>query len=120
MVAEYFVNLPFNFIKGILSFFYVWYVTGTFDFWNKEVAFLRAVERDVGFIVHIKHIADPLFGDYDIMGRIIGFFFRICFIIFGFLITSASVIFIACLYLVWIIVPPITFWMTLTNLYYLF
>ncbi|MFA6097600.1 MAG: hypothetical protein WC788_08330 [Candidatus Paceibacterota bacterium] len=120
MIAEYFVNLPFGLIKGVLNFFYIWYVQGTIDFWNKEAAFLRGVERDVGFIVHIKHITEPLFGDYDLTGRAIGFFFRIGFILFGFLVTATSVVFVVCLYLVWIIVPPITFWMTFVNLYYLF
>lgn len=120
MIAEYFVNLPYNFTKGIFNFFYVWYVQGSKDFWNKEAAFLKEVEHDVGFIVHIKNIAVPLFGDYDFMGRIIGFVFRIGFIIFGFLVTAASIVFLMCLYLVWIIVPPITFWMIFSNLYYLF
>lgn len=120
MIAEYFVNLPFNFAKGILNFFYFWYVQGTLDFWNKEAAFLRAVERDVGFIVHIKHIADPLFGDYTFLGRIIGFFFRIGFILFGFFVTAISIIFVVGLYLLWIFIPPVTFIFLFANLYYVF
>jgi len=118
MIAEYFVNLPINFIKGIFNFFYVWYVQGTIDFWNKEMAFLRGVEHDVGFIVHIKHIADPLFGDYDFTGRAIGVFFRIIFIFVGFVITSASIIFVVGLYIVWIILPPVTFFMIFANLFF--
>lgn len=120
MIAEYFVNLPLDFIKGIFNFFFIWYIQGTLDFWNKEVAFLQGVERDVGFIVHIKHIADPLFGDYDLMGRIIGLFFRLIFILFGFLVTSVSMIFVFGLYLIWIMVPPVTFFYVLINLNYYF
>lgn len=120
MIAEYIVNLPLNLMRGTLNFFYIWYVQGTFDFWNKEAAFLRAVERDVGFIVHVKHIADPLFGDYTLMGRFIGFIFRIGFIIFGFSITAASVAAVVSLYLLWMIIPPITFFYLLSNLYYVF
>lgn len=116
MISEYFVYLPINFIKGIFSFFYIWYVQGSKDFWNKEISFLRGVERDVGVIVHIKHIIDPLFGDYTYMGRFIGVFFRIGFILFGFLVTSISIVVVICLYLIWIIVPPITFWMIVSNL----
>lgn len=116
MIAEYFVNLPFDFIRGILNFFFVWYFQGTIDFWNKEMAFLRGIEHDVGFIIHIKHIADPLFGDYDFTGRAIGFVFRIGFILFGFLATMVSSVLVITLYLVWIAIPPVTFLMIFLNL----
>lgn len=116
MISEYFVNLPFGFMRGMLNFFYIWYVQGSKDFWNKEISFLGGVERDVGVIVHIKHIFDPLFGDYTYIGRAIGFFFRIGFISFGLLITSISIAAVVLLYFIWIIIPPLTFWMIVTNL----
>ena len=56
MIAEYFVNLPVRMIKGTIKFFYFWYVQSSKDFWNKEIAFLKQIEKDLGVIINLKLI----------------------------------------------------------------
>jgi hypothetical protein len=76
MIAEYFTNLPVNFIKGIIDFFSFWYITSSKAFWNKEISFIRGIERDMGVLINLKLMFQPIFGDYSYMGRVIGPIFR--------------------------------------------
>ena len=116
MIAEYFVNLPANFIKGIISFFSFWYLTSSKSFWRKEIDFIKGIERDIGVFINLKLIFQPIFGDYSYMGRVIGPIFRISRVLIGFAIVSASVVVVIVVYLIWIILPPLAFSMVFLNL----
>jgi len=59
MIAEYFVNLPVRAIKGTIKFFRFWYVQSSKDFWNKEISFLKQIEKDLGVIINLKLIFQP-------------------------------------------------------------
>ncbi len=116
MISEYLINLPINLVKIITNFFYFWYAQGLKKFLNKEINFLKEVGHDSGVIVHMKHLTDPLFGDYTYLGRAIGFFFRIGFIMIGGVIMIASIFASIFLFVIWIILPPIAIWMVISNL----
>jgi len=120
MISEYFVNLPAKFVKGIEQFFYIWYVQSSRDFWNKEILFLKRVERDLGLAINLRLITQPIFGDYSYMGRVLGPIFRLGRILVGFAIMAASAIAVIIVYLIWIILPPLAFLMAALNLAYVF
>lgn len=120
MIAEYFVNLPVNFLKGIVNFLYVWYVKSSRDFWRKEIDFIKGVENDIGVFINLKLLFQPIFGDYSYMGRVIGPIFRLGRVFFGFLIMLISLVTVIAIYLIWIILPPLTFLMIFLNLIYIF
>ncbi len=120
MIAEYFVNLPVRIIKGTIKFFYFWYVQSSKDFWNKEVAFLKQIEKDLGMLINLKLIFQPIFGDYSYMGRVIGPILRLGRVLIGFIIMVVSVFAVILIYLIWIILPPLAFLMVMLNLVYLF
>lgn len=120
MIAEYFVNLPARIIKGTIGFFYFWCVQSSKDFWNKEISFLKQIERDLGMMINLKLIFQPIFGDYSYMGRVIGPILRLGRVLIGFIIMLASIFIVVLIYLIWIILPPLAFLMVFLNLIYLF
>lgn len=120
MIAEYFTNLPINFIKGIISFFSFWYITSSKAFWNKEILFIKGIERDMGVFINLKLLFQPIFGDYSYMGRVIGPIFRMSRVLIGFIIMAISIVAVAAMYLIWIILPPLAFLMVFLNLIYVF
>ena len=120
MIAEYFVNLPLNFVKGIVNFLYVWYVKSSRDFWHKEIDFVEGIENDMGVFINLKLLLQPIYGDYSYMGRVIGPIFRLGRVIVGFSIMLISSIVVTVIYVIWIILPPLTFLMIFLNLSYMF
>ena len=116
MILEYFINLPIKFIKGINQFLWFWYVQSSKDFWHREVAFLKQIERDIGVMINLKLILQPIFGDYSYMGRIIGPVFRLGRVLTGTIIMVASIFIVILIYLLWIILPPLAFLMVMLNL----
>ena len=120
MIAEYFVNLPINFIKGMINFFSFWYITSSRSFWHKEVAFIKGIERDIGVLINLKLVFQPIFGDYTYMGRVIGPIFRLSRVLIGLFIMLVSIIVVLMIYSIWIFLPPVTFLMVFLNLVYVF
>jgi len=116
MLLEYFINLPVKFVKGINQFFWFWYVQSSRDFWHREIAFLKQIERDIGVIINLKLITQPIFGDYSYMGRVIGPIFRLGRVLIGTMIMIASIFVVILIYLIWIILPPLAFLMVFLNL----
>jgi len=116
MLLEYFLNLPVKFFKGINQFFYFWYFTSSKNFWHKEIGFLKQIERDIGVIINLKLITQPIFGDYTYAGRVIGPIFRLGRVLIGFMIMLVSIFVVILIYLIWIILPPLALLMVFLNL----
>lgn len=116
MLLEYFLNLPVKFVKGINHSFYFWYFTSSKDFWHKEIGFLKQIERDIGVIINLKLIFQPIFGDYTYAGRIIGPIFRLGRVLIGFVIMLVSIFVVILIYLIWIILPPLALLMVFLNM----
>lgn len=120
MIAEYFVSLPVKFIKEIINFFSFWYLTSSKNFWQKEVSFIKGIENDIGLLINLRLMFQPIFGDYSYMGRVIGPIFRTGRILFGFIFILLSLVFMVIMYLIWIILPLLTFLMIFLNLMVVF
>ncbi len=67
--------------------------------------FLQIINNQLSFSVNIRLIFTPLFGDYTIIGRFIGFFVRIFEIIFGIVIMAAIGILYPIVPVFWILLP---------------
>ena len=116
MLLEYFINLPIKFLKGINQFFYFWYIQSSKDFWHREILFIKGVERDIGVMINLKLITQPIFGDYTYAGRVIGPIFRLGRVLVGTMIMVVSIFVVILIYLIWIILPPLAFLMVVLNL----
>jgi hypothetical protein len=82
-----------------------WYIGGTHAFWHSAYHMFRTLDRSLAFRITLRHLFQPLYGDYSIVGRIIGPFFRFGRILIGLCIylLLASVVIVA--YLLWIALP---------------
>lgn len=120
MLTDYYLTLPFRFVRGIYDFLYFWYIKSSKDFWRIEVEFMKGVEREIGLIVNLKLITQPIFGDYSSIGRIIGPIFRFGRVMLGFFIVFLSIVAFMIAYLVWLLLPPVAFIMAAKNFIYVF
>jgi len=63
-------------IYRIIAFFRDWYVRGSRRYWHGVIAFVEALDRRFALLVTLKHLFTPLYGDYSVIGYVLGFFFR--------------------------------------------
>jgi hypothetical protein len=119
MLADYPINLPLRIVKGIFDFFYFWYVTSSRDFWRREISFIRREEHDIGILINLKLLTQPIFGDYTVMGKLIGPVFRLGRVLFGALIILLSFAAIIIVYIIWLLLPLLALGMALENLLYI-
>ncbi|NLZ74505.1 hypothetical protein GX917_01185 [Candidatus Falkowbacteria bacterium] len=82
-----------------------WYSVGFLRFFKNIRLFLIQREKSLGFLIWAKNILVPMYGQYDLAGRVISFFMRLVQIIArGFiLLLWASLCFLALL--LWLILP---------------
>ncbi len=119
MIVDYFIGIPFRLLKGLYDFFYFWYIKSSKDFWKKEMAFIKGVENDIGIIVNLRLITQPIYGDYSKIGRIIGPIFRLCRIVIGCFFVLLSFFAVIGIYFLWLLFPIVSVIMILKNLLYL-
>ena len=91
----------------MLTLFTYWYLESAQRFYSSYVHTLGTFESQIAIRETAQHITEPLFQDYTIQGRAIGFCLRLVRIgigLFGLLILSVGYCF---LYLLWLVFPLI-------------
>lgn len=92
-------------LRAILYFPFWWYSQGLLNVIKKCGQTINDFQETLGFMIWVKNLFVPMFGQRDIAGRIISFFLRIVQIIFRgivvLLFAILNLIFIIC----WIILP---------------
>lgn len=96
-------------LAEIIYFPIWWYSFGLVEIIKKGWRFFIERERALGFRVWLKNILVPMYGQYDMAGRIISFFIRLVqviargiFLIFWLVLVIASI-------LLWLAVPIFLF-----------
>jgi hypothetical protein len=92
------------------AFFRHWYVDGSASFWRTFSRGANNIEQTLAVRVTAHMLFRPLFGDYSVVGRIIGPFFRLGRLIVG--AVAYAVLFIALLivYICWLVLPALLIW----------
>ncbi len=86
-----------------------WYSFGSVERLKKAWSFLVQREKSLGFKIWLKNIFVPMYGQYDLTGRIISFLIRSVQVIFrGLLLFVYFLFFIASLIL-WLLAPILLF-----------
>lgn len=102
-------SAPFYLIKRFIfrigDFFHHWYVDASRWFFHACVSSLEHFDRTLAIRVTISHLFEPLYKDYTIMGRILGFIFRSGRIVIGSIFYIFLLLIYAVLYLAWLLVP---------------
>lgn len=100
----------------VINFFYGWYVDETINYWKWFIRLLKTIDMDVGLIGNLQNWTSPLFGDYSLIGIIVGPIMRTFRIIFGAAFYFLIAVIAAIVYLLWIILPMIALLMIFLNL----
>lgn len=90
----------------IADFFRHWYVTASRAHFANMINRFERIDRFVALRVTARFLFQPLYGDYSVIGYILGFIFRSIRLIAGILIYAVLLVIYLALYLVWIAIPP--------------
>jgi len=89
----------------IKDFFHHWYADGSRVIFHRFILVLERVDGVLAFRVTLKHIFEPLYGDYTVIGRIIGFIFRFLRLVVGLLLYCILGGIFLMFYLIWLMLP---------------
>ena len=110
IISAVFNSIILGLIDLIQSFLYwpIWWysagLVGVIKFCGQEIIDQQA---RLGLMIWIKNIFTPMYGQYDIEGRIISFFVRLVSIIARFILLLVWIIIIFLILVVWISLPPL-------------
>ncbi|MCX6800243.1 MAG: hypothetical protein NT091_03810 [Candidatus Falkowbacteria bacterium] len=101
-----------NFIVEIIYFPIWWYTFGVWETANKIFNFLKEQEKSMAFVLWIKNIGKPMYGEYNAKGIIISSIVRIFQIL-----STGSILFILSLIsislvILWLVLP----YLVITNI----
>lgn len=99
----FFVDL----VGGLLGFPVWWYTKGVVR-WSKFMwGWFSGYRASLAVAVWVKNIFVPMYGSYDIVGRLISFFMRVAMIIIRSLLLVFIAVFMLVFYLVYFALPPL-------------
>jgi hypothetical protein len=101
------VYLAQRFFYRIFDFFHHWYIDGSRTFGKNFIATIGAMDQSFAIKVTIRHLFEPLYKDYTIIGRILGMIFRTGRIIVGLIAYVVIAAFFAVVYVAWLAIPPL-------------
>ena len=101
------IYLVHRFFYRFFDFFHHWYVDGSRWFGRKFIGMLTALDKTFAVRVTLEHFFEPLYGDYTIIGRIMGAIFRTFRLAIGLVIYLVASIIMLLLYIIWLAVPAI-------------
>lgn len=110
MLSQNFLTyLPIALLEfsGKLLYFPIWwYSVGLFKRIKSLILFIKSKERELGFSVWLKNIFVPMYGQRDIVGRLISFVIRFFQVIARGLILIIWMVLSFFMLLIWLFFPP--------------
>lgn len=112
-----FARFLFIDLLGSLAWFPIWwYTTGLKKMISWCIDGLNYRIKQYSFKIWLKNFFVPMYGQYDWQGRAISIFMRFVVIVGrGIALTAEAIIYMV-LILVWMIVPPLAFFLALQNI----
>jgi hypothetical protein len=95
-----------RFFYRIFDFFRHWYIDGSRMIGHTFITTLENIDRSFAVKITLDHFFEPLYKDYSLIGRILGFIFRSGRVAFGIFIYALIGICFAFAYLAWVAIPP--------------
>ena len=110
------VYLGYRFLYRIIQFFHDWYVHGSRNAAHLFISLLERLDRVFAGKITALYFSRPLYGDYTIIGRILGIIFRSFRIVIGLalylLLAAVSIV----LYLLWALILPLILFYVFTTI----
>lgn len=105
-----------RFVFRLGDFFHHWYVDASRWFFHACISSLEHFDRTLAVRVTFSHFFEPLYKDYSIIGRVLGFIFRSGRILIGGIFYIFLVLVYALVYLLWLLVPPFLLFSVVRNI----
>ena len=106
-----------EFLWDIIYFPVWWYTKGLARVANFCLTGVVSYVRNIGFVIWLKSMSKPMFGDYSKEGRIISFFMRIIVLIYKVInLLVRTVVFLA-IFLLWVLLPALFIYYILYQIF---
>lgn len=119
MASESFMLSPVQILKSLRDFLYFWCIKNAKESLKKKMGFVKGIERDLGIIINLKMITQPIYGDYTLAGKLIGPILRLGRVLFGCLLVFVAFVFTIIIYAVYLLLPIVVSFMILKNAFYI-
>jgi hypothetical protein len=96
-----------RFFYRIFDFIRHWYVGGSRVIAHEFISTLETADKSFAVKITISHFFEPLYKDYSVIGRILGFIFRLVRVAIGLVVYIVIAIGFALIYIIWVLVLPI-------------
>lgn len=110
--------LFYRFFYRFGDFFRHWFLDGTKFFGHQYISILEGLDKTLAIRITLKYLFQPLYKDYTLLGRILGFFFRSGRIAVAALIYAVTIVFMLAIYSIWLAIPLFVLSQIFFNLYY--
>jgi hypothetical protein len=110
------IYLIHRFFYRLFDFFHHWYIDGSRHFAHVFISFLERLDEVFAVKITLKYFFHPLYGDYTIVGRVLGIIFRSFRILIGGAVYVLAGLVFLVIYLGWLAVPPIILWYAARNI----
>lgn len=94
-----------------------WYSRGFARFLQRRRHSIKEFEEDIGLTVWIVNWTKPMYGQYDLAGKIISFIIRTFGIMLKLLMMAFYLLLQVVIVLVWLLAPPFLLWQLLKVLF---
>ena len=101
------VYLVQRFFYRLADLFHHWYVDGSRAIGHRFIATLEEADRSLAVKITIQYLFRPLYGDYTLVGRILGIIFRTARILIGAAIYAVIALLFLLFYLAWLAAPVV-------------
>lgn len=99
----------------ITDFFHHWYMDGSRSFFHGFLSLLSALDRIFAVRVTARFFFSPLYGDYTLIGRVLGIIFRVLRILLGSAVYVLATAAFALIYLLWFSLPILIIYLIFLN-----
>ncbi len=95
----------YQFLYRIFDFFRFWYWDSLFSYWGFVFRIFNYLERTIAFRITLRYFFRPLYGDYTVIGRVLGITFRSLRVVLGFVFYLLFFCVFAVPYIAWDALP---------------
>lgn len=101
----------------VIYFPYWWYTKGLARVANFCLSTVISYARNIGFVIWLKHLFKPMYGDYTWEGRIISVFMRFLILIYKLINLVVRSVIMLVIFLGWVLLPILILYYILYQIF---
>lgn len=94
-----------RFFFRISDFFHHWYIDGSRVYAHRVISALSDMDRVFAVRITLHLFGKPLYGDYSVIGRVMGIVLRFFRVLVGLVFYAAIILVALIFYMAWLIIP---------------